>query len=251
MLNTSSASSHVIGKKVTLESGSSHSNTISQKALIGNDAPQVLERQEVNDTVVLSGQQDSFQTYHPGMLQPSKSGFSALSSDDKKLARKVMKDLDKKARLFARDENEQLVRISPATGKQMLDAGQPVEVVRVLGQTNKSSGSTRSGSYQNGGIFLRETSARSSSSESSKTVAVNYANSPVSDWDSLLWHEDEDYAGVPGTASLPKSGNTVTISQEFENRWQKSSSEEWGWFGQYHDNSQSSGYNRSKVVAEG
>lgn len=176
---------------------------------------------------------------------PAASGFSALSTRDQTDAKKIVKDLSQKARLFARDEEGALVRISPGYAKERLDRGEPVEVVTQIGQeTSHSSSSYRSDSLDVG-FFSNDSWGRNSSSESSE-VKATYTSSPLSSWEGLLWHDDEaDVKGIPGVAKLPPSGSTVTTSKSWEKSWGSYSEMHSGFFGKDVDIRESSRFEKA------
>lgn len=243
-------------RRVTLEGGSTSAQITTEKTRFSKQAAEVTDGHIVQESVTLASPSSEVEIYSPQNFQNGNTStgrvrFSNLSSQDRSDARRILKDLDKKARLFARDENDQLVRISPGTGKELLDKGQAVEIVRRLGrETSNKSSSSSTHNYQQH-ILVPDDHYRSSNSQSSGSVKVEYSSSPITDWESVLWHDDEDFKGVPGTPKLPSSGEPVTISTEWESKWAKSSAEHDGIFRVRSKHNSSSGYQRGSEVAEG
>lgn len=245
-----------LGKRVTVESGSTQTQVSAQRGLLSKKPAEITDGQMVQESVVLSngGPQGEFAPYSPTQFAQGNSGqvtFRDLDPTERQDAKRIMKDLDQRARLFARDDQEQLVRVSAATAKQLLDQGQEVEVVTRLGSESRSSGSSRRSDWHQEHIFIPSDHAHSSSSTSSKTVKVEYSSSPINDWDSVLWHGDEDVQGVPGTPQLPASGSPVTISHEWENKWKTNSADHSGFFRVRSKVRSDSGYQTVREVAEG
>lgn len=156
-------------------------------------------------------------------VKNGKQTFVSLNETQQSEAKAIMRDLDAKARLFARDPEGVLHRISPSFGKELLDSGEAIEVVRELArETNLES--TQSKSDESASVwFIGKYEENKSSSSSSKVVKASYSSSPVSSWDSLLWHEGESFQGIPGSPTLPASGEPVTVSRDWESHWKKSS----------------------------
>lgn len=235
----------------TVESGSHASRTQTEKVVFTKEATKEAQTESAGETFRFSTPQEEV-AYKPQVAPgASKSGLAALDAEDRSEVRRIMKDLNKKARLFARDEKKQLVRIAPGTAKELLDNGQPIEIVTRLGGEVRQDGSSRDSLYINDHFFISDDVYRSSSSSSSREERVKYTSSPISDWDSVLWMDDDDAMGVPGTPFLPASGGSVLVSNEFESRWSKSSEEYGGFFRVDTDKRSSSGYNRASSRAEG
>ena len=137
-----------LNRHYTLESGSSASRTQTEKVIFAKEGEtKTAESQATGETFSYSAPQQEVsytpQTFAaPANAAPS--GLSALDAEDRKEVRRIMKDLNKKARLFARDDKKQLVRIAPGTAKELLDKGQPIEVVTRVGNTVSQSSSSRS-----------------------------------------------------------------------------------------------------------
>lgn len=256
MVNTLHTQTRKIGKRVVVESGSAQAQVSAEKALLSKKPAEVTDGQLFQESVVFSDgeSQKPLQTFTPAASGSANAGhltFRDLDPTERQDAKRIMKDLDKKARLFARDDKEQLVRISPATAKQLLDKGQEIEVVSRLGSQTDSSGRSSSADFHRQHAFIPDDHYHSSSSTSERTVKVEYSASPINDWDSVLWHDDEDAQGVPGTPKLPSSGKPVVVSHEWENRWKNSSAEHTGFFRVKSDIEASNGYQTIREVSEG
>lgn len=239
------------GMKTVVTTGSAQSQSTAEKNLLSKDAPAVT-------SATAQEQQETFTFSEPAPVDPgaelraasllrnaapAPSGFSALSGEDKSLARKVMKELNSNARLFARDDHGQLVRITPAYGKERLDGGEAIEVVTQLGTETSKSSRSSSARYSKAHFFAPNDRSHSDSSSSSKTVKAQYTSSPLTDWDSLLWHDDEsDLEGIPGTATLPANGSAVTISSDWEKEWSNSMVDYSGFMGRYRNSNANSGF---------
>lgn len=239
-----------LNRNWTVESGTSGSRVQTQKVIFAGESTKGAESQASGETFSFSTPQAEV-AYAPQGGQVNAGEFRGLDADDKGEARRIMKDLNKKARLFARNDENQLVRIAPGTAKELLDGGKPIEVVtRVGSQVSSESRDSRS-TVVDAHFWIADDVFRANSSSSSRTEKVDYTSSPISEWDSLLWMDDEDAKGVPGTPVLPGSGQSVVVSNEWESKWAKSSEEYSGFFRVDSDVRNSSGYNRVSSKAEG
>lgn len=235
----------------TIQSGTSASRTQTEKVVFAKESTKEAEAQSTGETFSFSAPQQEV-AYTPGPAAGApKSGLASLGAEDRTEVRRIMKDLNKKARLFARNDKQQLVRIAPGTAKELLDNGKPIEVVTRVGNEVRQSGNSYASHATDAHFFIADNHYRSNSSSSSRTETVQYTSSPISDWDSVLWMDDADAKGVPGTPTLPASGGSVVVSSDFESRWAKSSEEYSGFFRVDTDQRNNSGYTKVSGHAEG
>jgi hypothetical protein len=241
-----------LNKNWTVETGRTGTRVQSEKVVFAKETTKQADTQATGESFNFSTSQQEV-GYAPQEFAPSSgpSGLRGMSSDDRQEVRRIMKDLNKKARLFARNDKNQLARIAPGTAKELLDNGKPIEVVTRVGGQVSSEGRSSSSRHVNAHFFIADDVHRSSSSSSSKTESVEYTSSPINEWDSLLWMDDEDAKGVPGTPVLPGSGGSVVVSNEWEHNWSKSSEEYSGFFRVDTDAQSSSGFERVSNRAEG
>ena len=242
--------------KTVVTAGSTRSQASQEKPLFSKQPPAVTgaSSQENYETFTLSQPptQDLSAELRAASFQksaPAATGFNALSAEDKSEARKIMKDLSKKARLFARNDEGSLVRISPGFAKERLDQGQPVEVVTQLGQERTdTSSSFRSNSTDM--HFLSTDRWGESSRSQGVEVKANYSSSPLTSWSGLLWEDDADAKGIPGTDKLPASGSKVTVSKSWEKSWDSYSEMHSGFFGNDVDINESSNFKKVVQTAQ-
>ena len=243
MSMTLSASSHSnAAKKVVVTSGAQRSHKSTESHLLSKEAPVVTGEHQMSaqETFEMAapGQQDFSAEQSLAKLaratatpQSQAGGFASLDADDKKEVRRIMKDLNKQARLFARDEEGQLVRIGPGTGKELLDANKPIEIVSRLGTISTDKGKSESRNVREDDWFSRDDNiSNSSGSHSEKLEKLEYSAWPITQWDSLLWHDDDDMQGIPGTPVFPASGQPVVVSREWESKWSRYSETNIGLF---------------------
>ncbi len=242
MSMTLNASSHSnASKKVVVTSGTQRSQVSTESQMFSKDAPVVTGEQGMSTQetfeMAAPGQQDfsaeqSLAKLARASASPKTHGssFSSLDADDKKEVRRIMKDLNKQARLFARNEEGQLVRIGPGTGKELLDANKPIEIVSRLGSIRTETGESKRHSVHKEDWFSVDDKYSSSSSSSEKIDKLEYSAWPITQWDSLLWHDEDDMQGVPGTPILPANGQPVVVSREWESKWSRYSEENVGFF---------------------
>jgi hypothetical protein len=238
--------------KTVVTSGAAQSQTTKEKNLLSSEPARVTgaSGQAVVDSFTLAepAPQDPGAQLRAASLQNGSSvatGFNALTADEKSEVKRIMKDLNSKARLFARNEEGELVRISPAHGKERLDRGEAVEVVTRLGQQTSQSASSLSSNRVEHHVFSPNDRFTRNESISKSEVKANYTSSPLADWDSVLWHDgEENLQGIPGTPKLPVSGEPVTLSQTWESKWDSYSEVHSGFFGRHSDINESSNFDR-------
>lgn len=243
-----------LNRNWTVETGTTGSRVQAEKIVFSPESTTGAQARVAGETFQFSSPQQEVTYDLQGVGRDNgraTTGLASLSSEDRKEVRDIMKDLNKKARLFARNDKQELVRIAPGTAKELLDHGKPIEVVTRVGNEVKTESRSSRSRQVDAHFFIRDDVYRSQSSSSSRTEKVDYTSSPISEWDSLLWMDDEDARGVPGTPVLPGSGQSVVISNEWENRWSKSSEEYNGFFRVDSDVRDSSGYNKVSNRAEG
>ena len=124
-------------------------------------------------------------------------------------------------------------------------------MVTRVGSESESKGSSFSATARNENFWISDDVYRSNSSTRSSTQRVSYTSSPLTAWDSVLWMDDEDARGVPGTPKLPASGRPVTVSSEWESSWAKSSAEHHGFLLEKSDHRADSGYQRVSQRSDG
>jgi hypothetical protein len=241
-----------LSRNWTVESGTSGSRVQAEKVVFSKESTKQAETQGTGETFQFSTPQAEVSYSSQGLANGSApSGLQALDSTDRGEARRIIKDLNKKARLFARNEDRELVRIAPGTAKELLDSGKPIEVVTRVGNEVQTESRSSRGRSVDAHFFIADDVFRSESSSSSRSEKVEYTSSPISEWDSLLWMDDDDARGVPGTPVLPGSGQSVEISHDWEKSWSKSSEVYNGFFRVDSDVTSSSGFNRISNRAEG
>ena len=261
MSMTLNASSHSnASKKVVVTSGAQRSQVSTESQMFSKDAPVVTGEQGMSTQetfeMAAPGQQDFTAEQSLAKLARATAsahnqagGFASLDADDKKEVRRIMKELNKQARLFARNEEGQLVRIGPGTGKELLDANKPIEIVSRLATVSTDKGQSEKRNVREDDWFSRDDNiSRSSGSTSEKIEKLEYSAWPIAKWDSLLWHDDDDMQGVPGTPVLPASGEPVVVSREWESKWSRYSEKNIGLFTVDSYVDQASGHNSVREV---
>jgi hypothetical protein len=232
-------------KRIVFTSGTSSTYVTTEAGRFSKKPAEVTEAdgQAVQETVTFSGDQSNHSVVSLNGNAPSgQITYSSLSSEDKADARRIMKDLNQKARLFARNDDGELVRVSPAGAKELLDGGREIEVVtRLASQSESKSSSSSTNAFQDH-FFSPADRQHASRSSNRSSVKVEYTSSPIGEWDSVLWHDDEDFKGVEGTPKLPAPGEPVTISEQWESRWKTSSEENSGIFRLKNKSSADSGF---------
>ncbi|MGE0490690.1 MAG: hypothetical protein AB7S38_15905 [Vulcanimicrobiota bacterium] len=250
-----SARPHAAGRKVIVETGASSASSTSEKVRFAKGDATVTEESlaQQHESVTLSVPQNAPTTAAPTPNPaPASTGSTYASLDPAQRAtfRSALQELDKSARLWARNEHGQLERIHAATAKERLDGGQPVEVVTRIGHQSSNSSASAYFQHYDGHLINPADISRNSSSHSEGTVRAEYTASPLHDWESLEFFQGDNRAGVPGTPTLPASGQPVTISREFESRWDRLRTENWGIFTTNNITSSDGGYTRLREVAE-
>ncbi|MCA9781109.1 MAG: hypothetical protein KC800_30525, partial [Candidatus Eremiobacteraeota bacterium] len=91
-----------LNRNWTVESGTSGSRVQTQKVIFADESTKGAESQATGETFSFSTPQAEV-AYAPQGGQVNAGGFRGLDADDKGEARRIMKDLNKKARLFARN----------------------------------------------------------------------------------------------------------------------------------------------------
>jgi len=154
--------------------------------------------------------------------------YDDLPSDKQESYMKILKQMDKDARLFVEYEGK-LKRAEPAEIRECLDSGAGIYLVSRVSDESESSYSASSSQGEKirprilGIIGVESSSYSSSGSGSSSREYVKATVSKMNKWSSLDFL-NEDKKGVPGAALLPKSiveGGSVLISSSFESSWQE------------------------------
>ena len=159
-------------------------------------------------------------------------GYAGLPKEEKTRYRDNLINLDKSARLFVKEEGTgQLRRCSAAEIKNIMDHNARVSnpadekealLITTLGQEKISSFQSHYSSTDIDGFFAPDVQKKSSGSSMGKRVIANYGTSKLKFWDDLDF-VDMDGKGIPGTPELPPSGSSVTISRDWESKWNKES----------------------------
>lgn len=156
-----------------------------------------------------------------------------------------LKLLGSSGRLFIQGERG-LERAEPVQVKEHLDRGLPVELVTsYASESYTTSGRGASHSHRARGIFSAAYDHFQAGSQSEEVLKVIYGTSPFRSWDSLFFATPGE--GVRGVAVLPPSGNSVTVSAQFEQSYLGISTEQWGFLEDNNFSRNSEGQTRRNV----
>ncbi len=138
----------------------------------------------------------------------------------------TLRALGTSGRLFIQGEHG-LQRAEPMQVKEQLDRGLPVELVTSYASESYVSREHASREAQRSrGLFSAGYDHFHRGTKNEEIVKTVYGTSPFRSWDSLFFATPGE--GVRGVPVLPRSGNRVTVSYQFEQSHLSISNEQWG-----------------------